>query len=185
MGPLSHWMMGMINYSLLVAHSDNIRKCVRHMETDWSLVRKIEDERVMLRHAKIGRYVTGFCAVFMQSGTLLFVVAKSLSTTIVVIDNETVSVHPMACQTCHSFVDTRFSPANEIMVVVLVLSCFIVNSVTVSACSLDAIFAMHAHGQLNMLFSWLRDLVSDDKSNVEQKLAVIVEHHLRVLRCFA
>ncbi|XP_020295538.1 uncharacterized protein LOC109860677 [Pseudomyrmex gracilis] len=181
-GPLSHWIMGIIKYILLIAHGDNIRKCVRHMETDWRLVRKIEDQRVMLRYAKIGRYVTGFCAVFMQCGTLLFVVGKSLSTTIIVIGNETVSVHPMACQTIHSFVDTRYSPGNEIMAITHVLSCLVVNAIAVGACSLDAIFAIHAHGQLNVLFSWLRDLVSNDKkSNVEQQLAVVVEHHLRVL----
>jgi len=57
----------------------------------------------------------------------------------------------------------------------------------VGACSLAAVFAMHAYGQLNMLFSWLNNLVADeDKGNeyAEQKLAAIVEHHLRVLRYF-
>ncbi|XP_071562273.1 odorant receptor 82a-like [Temnothorax nylanderi] len=184
MGPLSHWIMGMINYCLLLARGDDIRECVLHMETDWRLVRKIEDRQIMMRQAKIGRFVAGFCALFMQSGTLLFAVAKSLSTTIVIIGNETVSMHPMTCPIYTKFIDTRFSPANEIMVGVEWLSCFIVNSVTVGACSLDAVFAMHAYGQLNMLFSWLNELVVDeDRENkyVEQRLAVIVEHHLRVL----
>ncbi|XP_077269887.1 odorant receptor 82a-like [Temnothorax americanus] len=184
MGPLSHWIMGMINYCLLLARGDDIRKCVLHMETDWRLVRKIEDRQIMMRQAKIGRFVAGFCALFMQSGTLLFAVAKSLSTTIVIVGNETVSMHPMTCPIYTKFIDTRFSPVNEIMVGVEWLSCFIVNSVTVGACSLDAVFAMHAYGQLNMLFSWLNELVVDeDRENkyVEQRLAVIVEHHLRVL----
>jgi len=186
-GPLSHWIMGMINYCLLLTRSNDIRDCVLHMETDWRLVRKIEDHQVMMRQAKIGRFVAGFCAVFMQSGTLLFVVAKSLSTTIVIVDNETVSMHPMTCPIYTKFIDTRFSPANEIIVVVEFLSCFIVNSVTVGACSLDAVFAMHAYGQLNMLFSWINKLVlNEDEENecVEQRLVVIVEHHLRVLRYF-
>jgi len=186
-GPLSHWIMGMINYCLLLTRSNDIRDCVLHMETDWRLVRKIEDHQVMMRQAKIGRFVAGFCAVFMQSGTLLFVVAKSLSTTIVIVDNETVSMHPMTCPIYTEFIDTRFSPANEIIVVVEFLSCFIVNSVTVGACSLDAVFAMHAYGQLNMLFSWINKLVlNEDEENecVEQRLVVIVEHHLRVLRYF-
>ncbi|XP_011684390.1 PREDICTED: odorant receptor 63a-like [Wasmannia auropunctata] len=184
MGPLSHWIMGMINYCLLLTRSDDIRECVLHMETDWRLVRKIEDRRVMMRQAKIGRFVAGFCAVFMQSGTFLFVVAKSLSTTIVIVGNETVTMHPMSCPMCTKFIDVRFSPANEIIMLVEWLSCFVVNSVTVGECSLDAVFAMHAYGQLNILFSWLNELIVDEnKGNkgTKQRLAVIVEHHLRVL----
>ncbi|XP_011880184.1 PREDICTED: uncharacterized protein LOC105568818 isoform X2 [Vollenhovia emeryi] len=184
MGPLSHWIMGMINYWLLLTRGDDIRECVLHMESDWRIARKLEDRQVMMRQARIGRFVSGFCAVFMQSGTFLFAVGKSLSTTAVIVGNETVLVHPMTCPMYTKFIDVRFSPANEIMVVVEWLSCFIVNSVTVGACSLDAVFAMHAYGQLNMLFAWLNELVVDeDKGNegAEQRLAVIVEHHLRVL----
>lgn len=184
-GPLSHWIMGIINYCLILARGNEIRECVMHMETDWRLVRKIEDRQVMMQQAKIGRFVAGFCAVFMQSGTFLFAIGKSLSTTIVIVGNETVSMHPMTCPAYTKFIDVRFSPANEIMVVVEWISCFIVNSVTVGACSLDAVFAMHACGQLNMLFSWLNELVDEDREEcTEKKLAIIVEHHLRVLRYF-
>ncbi|XP_071562298.1 odorant receptor 82a-like [Temnothorax nylanderi] len=184
MGPLSHWIMGTINYWLLLTRGDDIRECVQHMETDWRLVRKIDDQDVMLRYAKIGRFIAGFCAVFMQSGTFLFTVAKAMTSMTIIIGNETTSTHPMTCPIYSKFIDTRFSPANEIMLAVELLSCFIVNSITVGACSLAAVFAMHAYGQLSMLFSWLNDLVEDeDKGNdfAEQKLATIVEHHLRVL----
>ncbi|XP_024876946.1 odorant receptor 82a-like [Temnothorax curvispinosus] len=184
MGPLSHWIMGTINYWLLLTRGDDIRECVQHMETDWRLVRKIDDQDVMLRYAKIGRFIAGFCAVFMQSGTFLFTVAKAMTSMTIIIGNETASTHPMTCPIYSKFIDTRFSPANEIMLAVELLSCFIVNSITVGACSLAAVFAMHAYGQLSMLFSWLNDLVEDeDKKNdfAEQKLATIVEHHLRVL----
>ncbi|EZA52124.1 ObirOr5-L23 [Ooceraea biroi] len=184
MGPLSHWIMGTINYWLLLTRSNDIRECVRHMENDWRLVQRADDQWVMLRYARIGRFVAAFCAVFMQSGTLLFQVVKAMTSMPVVVGNETVLVHPMTCPIYSKFVDTRFSPANEIMLVVQILSCFVVNSITVGACSLAAVFAMHAYGQLSMLFSWLNELVADeDKGNefADQKLAVIVEHHLRVL----
>ncbi|XP_032669684.1 odorant receptor 4-like isoform X2 [Odontomachus brunneus] len=184
LGPLNHWFMGMINYWLLVAHSDNIRKCVRHMETDWRLVQQNEDREVMMRHAKIGRFVSGFCAVFMQSGTFLFDIGKALTTTIVVVGNETISMHPMTCPIYKKFIDVRFSPANEIMIVVQLVSGFVVNMVIIGACSLDAVFAMHAYGQLDMLFTWLNKLVVDNNKGNQsagQRLAIIVEHHLRVL----
>ncbi|XP_025265284.1 uncharacterized protein LOC105252252 isoform X2 [Camponotus floridanus] len=182
MGPLSHWIMGTINYWLLLMRSEDIRECVRHMETDWKLVRRIDDQEVMLRYAKIGRFIAGFCAVFMQSGTLLFVVAKAMTSITILVGNVTTSMHPMTCPIYTKFIDTRFSPANEIMLAVELLSCFIVNSITVGACSLAAVFAMHAYGQLNMLFSWLNKLVADEENEyADQKLAAIVEHHLRVL----
>ncbi|XP_011148325.2 odorant receptor 82a [Harpegnathos saltator] len=184
MGPLSHWIMGTINYWLLLTRSGDIRECVQHMEMDWKLARKMSDQGVMLRYAKIGRFVAGFCAIFMQSGTFLFTVAKAMTSMPVVIGNETMSMHPMTCPIYSKFIDTRFSPANEIMLAVQLVSCFIVNSVTVGACSLAAVFAMHAYGQLSMLFSWLNKLVADeDKENdlANQRLAAIVDHHLRVL----
>lgn len=187
MGPLSHWIMGIINYWFLLARSDDIRECVRHMETDWQLVQRADDQWVMLRYARIGRFVAAFCAVFMQSGTFLFTVAKAMTSMPIVIGNETILVHPMTCPIYSKFIDTRFSPANEIMLVVEIISCFVVNSVTVGACSLAAVFAMHAYGQLSMLFSWLNVLVADeDKGNelADQRLSTIVEHHLRVLRYF-
>lgn len=184
-GPLSHWIMGSINYWLLLRRGNDIRECVRHMETDWRLIGRADDQWVMLRYARIGRFVAAFCAVFMQSGTFLFIVAKAMTTVSVVVGNETVTMHLMTCPIYSKFVDTRFSPANEIMQTVEMLSCFIVNSITVGACSLAAVFAMHAYGQLSILFSWLNELIADeDKGNelADQKLAVIVEHHLRVLR---
>jgi hypothetical protein len=187
MGPLSHWIMGTINYWLLLTRSDDIRECVQHMETDWRTVRRTDDRDVMLRYAKIGRFIAGFCAVFMQSGTLLFMVAKAMTSMTVIIGNDTISMHPMTCPIYSKFIDARYSPANEIMIIIQILSCFIVNSITVGACSLAAVFAMHAYGQLSMLFSWLNNLVEDEDKGTEfaeQKLATIVEHHLRVLRYF-
>lgn len=187
-GPLNHWFIGMIKYWLLVAQGDNIRKCIQHMETDWKLMQKVEDREVMMRHAKIGRFISLFCGVFMQCGTFLFSIPKSLSTTIVVVGNETVSMHPMTCPIYNKFIDVRFSPANEIMIIVQLLSGFTVNSVAVGACSLDAVFATHAYGQLNILFLWLDELVMNknkEDQSIEQRLAVIVEHHLRILRYIA
>ncbi|XP_025265290.1 odorant receptor 82a [Camponotus floridanus] len=182
-GPLSHWIMGMINYCLLLAYTNDIRKCVQHMEMDWRLIKNNEDQQVMLQQAKVGRFVSGICAIFMQSGTFLFAIVKSLTTTIVIVGNETISMRLMACPIYSKFIDTRFSPANEIMQVIEILSTFIVNSVTVSICSLDAIFAMHAYAQLTVLFSWLNKLVDKNNENnfAGRRLAIIVEHHLRVL----
>lgn len=183
--PLLHRIMGSVNYWTLLTHHKDIYNCIRHMKMDWKLVQKIDDREVMLQYAKIGRFMAAFCAVFMHGSAFLFTVVRAVKTTTVTVGNETFTMHPMTCPVYSKIVDARFSPANEIFLGVQVLSAFVVGSSTVAVCSLAAVFAMHACGQLNVLYMWLNELEQREKTNLaEQRLAAIVEHHLRVLRYF-
>jgi len=183
-GPLFHRVMGSINYWVLLKRSSDIHKLIRHMETDWNLIQRIDDREVMLQHAKFGRFVAGMCGVIMHGGAFLFSIARAIKTIPITVGNDTFKMHPMTCPIYSKIIDIRFSPVNEIALVIQFLSTFIVSSSTVGACSLAAVFAMHACGQLNVLYTWLHELVKNQKENrtTEQKLATIVEHHLRVLR---
>ncbi|XP_012214668.1 odorant receptor 82a-like isoform X2 [Linepithema humile] len=185
LGPLFHRIMGSINYWVLLKRSDDIRDCIRHMETDWRLIRRTQDREVMLQHAKFGRFVAGICGVIMQGGTFMFSIARAMKTTTITIDNQTFTTYPMTCPIYSNLIDIRFSPVNEIALVIQFLSTFVVSSSTVGACSLAAVFAMHACAQLNVLYIWLDELVTNEKKEnrklVEQKLTIIVEHHLRAL----
>lgn len=183
-GPLLHRIMGSVNYWTLLNRSGDIRNCIRHMEADWRLVRRAGDRELMLQHAKFGRFIAVMCAVFMQGGAFLFNIAKAMKTVTVVIDNETVTMYPMTCPSYQKFIDARFSPANEIMLVVQFMSTYITSASTVCICSLAAVFAMHACGQLNVLNMWLNELTEnhDEEEPAEKKLATVVEHHLSVLR---
>ncbi|XP_067214025.1 odorant receptor 82a-like isoform X4 [Linepithema humile] len=185
--PLLHRIMGSVNYWTLLTRHKDIYNCIRHMETDWKLVQKIDDREVMLQYAKIGRFMAGFCAVFMHGSAFFFTVVRAIKTTTITVGNETFTMHPMTCPVYSKIIDARFSPANEIFLGVQVFSAFVVGSSTVAVCSLAAVFAMHACGQLNVLYMWLNELVKyDEKKNLaEQRLAAIVEHHLRVLSFIA
>ncbi|KAL6259099.1 hypothetical protein P5V15_009021 [Pogonomyrmex californicus] len=181
-GPLSHWCMGGMNYFSLLFRSRDIRRCVQHMRADWRTVTKIEDRQVMLRYAKVGRFVAGLCAIFMHGGVFSHSVLQGTTPTFEIIDNASVSVHVLPCPSYSKFMDTTQSPAGEIALTLQLISSIVVNSVTVGACSLAAVFAMHACGQLNVLMRWLDQL--DDRrqeDTVQRRLAIIVEHHLRVL----
>ncbi|XP_071641244.1 odorant receptor 4-like isoform X3 [Temnothorax longispinosus] len=175
--------MGSVNYWVLLKRSGDIRKLIRHMETDWRLVQRIDDREVMLQHAKYGRSVALICGLIMQGGAFLFSLARAMKTVPITVGNETFTTHPMTCPIYSKIIDTRYSPVNEIALVLQFLSTFIINSSTVGACSLAAIFAIHACGQLNVLYTWLHELVEKKKENdtAEGKVAVIVEHHLRIL----
>ncbi|XP_071641257.1 odorant receptor 10-like isoform X2 [Temnothorax longispinosus] len=181
-GPLSHWCMGGMNYFSLLFRSRDIRRCVQHMRTDWRTVTEIEDRQVMLRYAKVGRLVAGLCAIFMHGGVFSHSVLQGTTPTFETIGNVSVSVHVLPCPSYSKFVDTTKSPAGEIALTLQLISSIVVNSVTVGACSLAAVFAMHACGQLNVLMKWL-DQLNDRKQQdaVQYRLAIIVEHHLRVL----
>ncbi|XP_012230139.1 odorant receptor 10-like isoform X2 [Linepithema humile] len=189
-GPLSHWLMGGMNYSSLLLHSTDIRQCVRHMEMDWRIIKRSQDREIMARNAKLGRFVAGFCAIFMHSGVFSYSIVSGMTTVSVSIGvNRSVSMLQLPCPSYSKFVDARFSPANEIVLVMQLLSCFIVNSTTVGACSLAAVFAMHACGQLDILTLRLDKLVegegAKENKSAQKRLADIVNHHLRVLRFIA
>lgn len=184
-GPMIHWLVGGANYCSLLLRSSEIRKCINHMRADWRAVERTRDREVMLRNAKFGRFVSSFCAIFMQGGVCSYSIITAVTPTIIQIDNITITTHQLPCPFYMELVDTRYSPMNEIVLGLQLLSTIIVNSTTVGACSLAAVFAMHACGQLNVLVMKLDEFV-DGKENkreaTHQKLVIIVEHHLRVLR---
>ncbi|XP_071641278.1 odorant receptor 82a-like [Temnothorax longispinosus] len=186
-GPLLHRVMGSVNYWVLLKRSGDIRKLIRHMEEDWEIINRIEDRKVMLQYAKFGRFVAGICGVIMHGSTILFSIYRVMKTVPVTVGNETFRTHPMTCPVYSKIIDTRFSPVNEIALVLNFLSTLVANSSTIGGCSLAAVFATHACGQLNVLYTWLHELVENQKENhvAEKKMAAIVEHHLRVLSFLA
>ncbi|XP_032669700.1 uncharacterized protein LOC116843417 [Odontomachus brunneus] len=186
LGALVHRIMGSWNYWVLLTHSKAIHECIKHMEKDWHVAQRIEDYEVMMKHAKIGRYMAGACAIFMQISSILFNIYSTMKTVTFIHNNVTVTTRPLSCPAYRKLIDARFSPANEIMISMQFISSFIMNSSTVCICSLAIVFAMHACGQLNMLSAWFNEFVEDyAKENylAQRKLTTIVEHHLRVL-CF-
>ncbi|XP_018364294.1 PREDICTED: odorant receptor 82a-like [Trachymyrmex cornetzi] len=180
-GPVSHWIMSSLNYSSLLWRGKDIRCCIQHMKNDWCMVRRNLDRGAMLRYAKFGRSMATFCAVFMHCGVFSYSVVNSLTPIIIVVGNETVSARRLPCPFYSKLLDTSHNPTNEIVLMIQFLSGFIANSVTVSACSLAGVFAMHVCGQFAVLYTWLNELTDEEKRTAENKLANIVEHHLRVL----
>ncbi|XP_076675726.1 odorant receptor 4-like [Andrena cerasifolii] len=185
LGPLSHWFVGGINYTTLLLRRKEIRLCVEHLEDDWKIITRVKDQRVMLKNAKFGRYVAGFCAAFMQGGVLSYCLVTALSTQIVQVGNETRTVHMLPCAFYKKLLNVDNSRTNQIVLASQFLSGFIVNSSAVAAFSLAAVFAAHTCGQLNVLATWVTEYVNESgergKSSSFNELGVIVEHHLRIL----
>ena len=114
-GPLSHWIVGGINYTTLLLRSNEIRYCMEHIEMDWRIITRAKDQRVMLKNAKFGRYVAAFCAGFVQGGILCYCVVIAFSTEIVSVGNETKTVHMLPCAVYKKLLNVDTSPVNEIV----------------------------------------------------------------------
>ncbi|EFN78911.1 hypothetical protein EAI_02324 [Harpegnathos saltator] len=182
--PLLNRYMGLMSYWMLLQHSGNIRDCIEHIEMDWRSAQKASDREVMLQHAKFGQLIALICGIIMQGGTFLYGIAKAAKTATIIVGNETITMHPMTCPAYSKIIDTRFSPVNEIVLIIQILSTFIVSSSTAGICSLAAVFAIHASGQLNILYMRLDELTKNRKEEnhvAEQRIIDIVEHHLRIL----
>ncbi|XP_018364257.1 PREDICTED: odorant receptor 82a-like [Trachymyrmex cornetzi] len=184
MMPLINRFMSSMHYWVLLKRRDDIHKLIRHMEIDWNLVQRIDEREVMLQHAKFGRFITIICGIMLQGGCLLFALRQSMKTATITIGNETFITHLTTCPIYSKIIDTRFTPLNEIALVLQNLVILVISFCTAGGCSLAAVFAIHACGQLNVLYAWLHKLVennAEENDKAEQKLAAIVEHHLRIL----
>ncbi|XP_017759713.1 PREDICTED: odorant receptor 4-like [Eufriesea mexicana] len=185
-GPMSHWLMGELNYCCLLMRSRNIEHCIIHVEHDWQTVEKVSDREIMLKSAKFGRFIACIAALCMHSGVLSYNAITGFQKIVFYIGNDSYSMYRLPCPFYTNLLDVRFSPMNEIMFVLQFLSGFIVTSITVGACGLAAVLAMHACGQLSVVMSKLDNLVDTKEEKEEQKVArqklgSIVEHHLRTL----
>lgn len=181
-GPLSNWVLASLKYISLLMHVGDIYQCIKHIEMDWRAVTKIEEQEVMLRSAKIGRFFAIFAATFMHSGVFSYGIFRGMTLNEFVVDGDNVTVRSLPFTFYNKILDTTTSPTYEIVFAIQCLSTFVVNSIAVGTCSLTAVFVMHACGQLKILMSLLDNMVDEKRDSSQRKFAIIVEHHLKILR---
>lgn len=184
-GPLSNWMLASLKYISLLTHVGDIYQCIKYMETDWRAVTKLEEQEVMLRCAKIGRFLAIFSATFMHSGVFSYSIFRVMTLSESAVNNDNVSVRSLPFAFYDKILDTTTSPIYEIVFAIQCLSTFVVNSIVVATCSLTAVFVMHACGQLKILMLLLDNMIdekNEKRDSSQQKFAVIIEHHLKIFR---
>ncbi|XP_070159028.1 uncharacterized protein [Polyergus mexicanus] len=180
LGPLSNWVLASLKYCTLLTHVGDIRRCIEHIESDWRAVTKIEEREVMLKNARIGRFIAIFAATFVHSGVFSYSIFRGMTLDESAADN--VSVHSLPFAFYDKILDTTTSPTYEIVFAIQFLSTFVVNSIVAATCSITSVFVMHACGQLKILISLLDNFIDkNEKRNFsQQKFAVVVEHHLKL-----
>ncbi|KAF7382367.1 hypothetical protein HZH68_015286 [Vespula germanica] len=181
-GPISFTTATLIKYWLLILHESGIKRCLDHIEIDWKGVRRQEDRRIMLETAHIGRRIVIISASFGFGALFLYRVIVPLNSPKMVVGNLT--FRPLAYPVSKVIIDTRQSPANELILLTQCICGFIMSAITVGSCSLVAICSLHACGQLKILMHWLNRLINgraDENDTMDDRLSDIVKKHVRVL----
>ncbi|XP_043488587.1 odorant receptor 4-like [Polistes fuscatus] len=180
-GSISFFIMGFIKYSSLLIRKTYTKSGIDRIKMDWMNVRYTEDRQIMLDYATFGRRLVTISAVFMFCGSSMYRFIVPIATKIVA-DNITYRrlVYPIPS----IMFDARQSPINELMIVIQGSLGMVVNTITVGACGIAAVFVMHICGQLEVLVTWLKYLIDgrvDQNDNTKERLAEIVKKHVQLL----
>ncbi|XP_043488589.1 odorant receptor 13a-like [Polistes fuscatus] len=188
-GLLIFCMCVMIKYFALSMRRSDIVRCFECLRTDWYQVNHQIHRELMLKYAKIGRNLTMMCAVFMYSGGVIYhTILPFVSTRMIDLSNHTFK--PLVYPSYSVLYDVQKSPTYEFVYFAHFMCGYIIYSITTGACSLAAMFAMHICGQIEILTTLIDDFVDGKKYNFSknstgQRLSIIVERHLRILRFVA
>nr|XP_012214671.1 PREDICTED: odorant receptor 22c-like [Linepithema humile] len=186
-GPVSFILMAAIKQYILIARSENIAACIRHVHVDWNRIAlgREKDREIMLDNAKFGRWLSSVSAVFMYSAGIFFTTVMPIcARRTEIIDNET--VRSLSFPIYRGLFDPRTTPSFEIAQFAQALAGYVIYTITISVCSLAAVFVMHACGQFQILMMKLEDLADGKerksaRNTPEKRLGDIVEYHIRIL----
>lgn len=182
-GPAFFCLTSAVKYYFLGSRTEMIGRCIEQMENDWQIVRRQDHRKMMLDNAFVGRRLTTLSVIFLYTGGMSYHIILPLTIKRDVNDNLTNK--PLIYKGYDTYFDSQASPTYDIVFSVHCVSAMIQYDITTAACSLAAIFAMHACGQLQILMMMLSDLVDgkrDESMTVRERLGVIARHHVRVLR---
>lgn len=186
-GPLSFILMAAIKQYILIARNEDIGACIRYIRMDWNRVSlgHEKDREIMLDNAKFGRWLSSVSAMFMYSAGIFFTTVMPIcARRTEIIDNET--VRSLSFPIYRGLFDPRSTPSFEIVQFTQALAGYVIYTITISVCSLAAVFVMHACGQFQILMIKLEDFADGKEresagKTPEKRLGDIVKYHIRIL----
>ncbi|XP_032689606.1 uncharacterized protein LOC116852922 [Odontomachus brunneus] len=179
---LLYVIMASFQYDVLLFRNSRIRQCWKHVEEDWKNVLSMDARNVMFKCAKSARFLIFICASLMYSGAFMYHIIMPLSQKKIVND-QNVTIRPLACPVNYLFIDTQVSPLYEILFISQSIAGILMVSIPTCAYCLIATFMEHANGQMKILICLMKNLVQNkwEKENeIDKKIARVVEHQIRV-----
>ncbi|XP_072747235.1 uncharacterized protein [Anoplolepis gracilipes] len=141
------------------------------------------DRELMMKYAATGRRLSIISTTSMYIAGFIYHTILPFCT-VHKVGNET--IRPLVYPIYSEFYQTQISPIYEIVYLAHCVCGYTMYSVTAGSCGLAAIFATHACGQIDVIASRLEDLSQgknfEPSSNVNQRIAAIVNGHVRILR---
>ncbi|XP_017878899.1 odorant receptor 2a-like [Ceratina calcarata] len=183
-GPLVFGLTSMAKYYALIVHAAEIRECVKRIEWDWKNITYNDDRDIMLANANFGRRMVILCTFFMYSGFIFYDIAIPSIDRITAEDDNITYNLPFS----KYIIDTQYSPANEIVYGIQLVTAALEHSIASASCGLAASLAIHSCGQMQVLMNWLNYLIdyrSDMSNNVDSRIEKIVSQHVRILKFVA
>lgn len=181
--PVTFCLISAIKYCFLGMRGAAIGRCIEHIEQDWQVIQYQNHRKMMLRNALVSRRLTALCVIFLYIGGMSYHTILPLSSKMKTNDNKT--NRQLVYLGYDIYFDPQASPAYEIVFLLHCVSAMIQYNITTATCSLGAVFATHACGQVQILMTLLDDLVDGKKNKnttVDKRLTLITRHHIRVLR---
>lgn len=185
LGPLIFFLMTFIKYYLLILHENDIREGCKRIEWDWKNIEHQEDRNIMTQNASYGRRLAAICTFFLFSAFAFHYIIVPISMGKVVDESGNLSFASLPFPVPGFIADVRYSPCNEIFYFIQTLTGAVMHTVTSAACSIAAVFAVHACGQMKVMMNWLEHLVDgrpDMSNTVNGRIAKIVIQHNRILK---
>jgi len=135
---------------------------------------------IMLDNARFGRWLSVVSAIFMYSAGIFFTTLMPIcARRTEIIDNET--VRSLSFPIYRGLFDPRATPFFEIAQFAQIMAGYIIYTLTISVCSLAAVFVMHTCGQIQILMLKMEDLTDGASGTVNENLSDIVRTHIRIL----
>ncbi|KAK0173645.1 hypothetical protein PV328_006811 [Microctonus aethiopoides] len=181
-GVLSFCVMSIMKYYFMISQRHDIAQCIKYLVFDWQRITSARDQEIMTNYAQYGRFASMMCIIFIYGGGFFFTGILPLLT--VTTDERNVTIRPLAYPSYYGYVDPQKSPAYEIIYTIHFFSTFVMLSITSGACSMAAVFVMHACGQLDILIAWLRNISHGSANHGErnEKLSMIIQQHVRTIK---
>ncbi|EZA52115.1 ObirOr5-L35 [Ooceraea biroi] len=182
-GLLGFCITAMMKYCVLTIRRPDIQRCIEHVKSDWWQVKFSSDRELMLKYAGTSRRLSTISVSSMYIAGFIYHLILPFCN-VHKIDNQT--IRPLVYPTYSEFHQSQISPIYELVYLAHCMCGYTMYTVTAGSCGLAAIFVTHACGQIEVLASRLEDLSHGQNFgpslDVNQRIAAIVESHVRILR---
>lgn len=181
MGPVLNCSMQFFKYTILLYHSEEIRRIIAAIGQDWMSASKVERE-ILRSKAKVGRRVALMSAMtiyFSGFGYRTFIPLSKGT----IVTPENVTIRPLAFPVSFIFFNEQISPIYEIVFGLQFVAGFVTYSVISGSCGMCALLILHVCSQLGILVNKINRIAEGeniDDTVLHRRIVDIVEHQTKI-----